>query len=126
MRNKDGMFLVVDDDLDMCWALKRILEKYGFASKAALSGHEALSMIDSNCFRLVFLDAKLPDIEGLELAGRMREVDPAIRIVLVSGYYYNDDVDVQRAMKDGLICGFIAKPFLHEVIVNMIHTALSL
>jgi DNA-binding NtrC family response regulator len=126
MENTGDIFLVVDDDLDMCWALRHILEKYGFESKTALSGHEAMALINSDCFSLVFLDAKLPDIEGLELAGKMREVDPAIRIVLVSGYYYSDDVDVQKALKNGLICGFIAKPFLHDVIVNMIRTSLSL
>jgi DNA-binding NtrC family response regulator len=126
MKNRADAFLIVDDDLDMCWALRHILDKCGFTSKIALSGHEALALITANCFSLVFLDAKLPDIEGLELAGKMREVDSTIRIVLVSGYYYNDDVDVQKAMKNGLICGFIAKPFLHDVIVKMINTSLSL
>jgi len=125
VENTDDIFLVVDDDPDMCWALRHILEKYGFASQLALSGHEALALVTAKCFRLVFLDAKLPDIEGLELAEKMREIDPSVRIVLVSGYYYNDDMDVQKAMKNGLICGFIAKPFLHDVIVKMINIALS-
>ena len=117
------MFLVVDDDLDMCWGLKYILEKHGFSSEIALSGEEALTLITRNCFRLVFLDAKLPDIEGLELATRMQEIDPTIRIVLVSGYYYNDDVDVQKAIQNGLICGFIAKPFPHDEIIRMLNSS---
>jgi DNA-binding NtrC family response regulator len=125
MTTENNVFLVVDDDLDMCWAIKHILEKIGFSSKMAQSGQEALALITPNCFRLVFLDAKLPDIEGLELAKKMREIDPAIRIILVSGYYYNDDPDIQTAMKNGLISNFMAKPFYNEHVVNIVKNLLS-
>ena len=68
MRMKAEKLLIVDDEPDMCWALEHILEKNGFLTKKALSGGEALSLIESERFRLIFLDAKLPDIDGLELA----------------------------------------------------------
>jgi len=120
MKNKDEVFLIVDDEPDMCWVLEEILRKKGFASKMALNGWEALTLIAPNRFRLVFLDAKLPDMDGLELARRIREVDPSIRIVLVSGYFYKDDIAVQKALEEGLICGFVAKPFLHDEILRAI------
>ncbi len=76
--------------------------------------------MESNCFRAAFLDAKLPDIEGLDLARRLRDIDPVIHIVMISGYFYRDDNDVQNALAEGLIKGFIGKPFDHDEILKAI------
>jgi DNA-binding NtrC family response regulator len=126
MRTKAEKFLIVDDEPDMCWALEHILEKNGFLTKRALSGSEALTLIEPEHFRLAFVDAKLPDIDGLELARQIRKIDPDIRIIIVSGYFYKDDVVIQKALEEGLICGFIGKPFFHEEILETVKTASSL
>jgi len=120
MKNQDEVFLIVDDEPDMCWALENILKKNGFCSKKALNGREALELVNQNCFRLVFLDAKLPDMEGLQLAKKIRDIDPSVRIIMVSGYFYRDDTDILNAEKQGLINGFIAKPFLHNQVMKII------
>ena len=112
--------LIIDDEPDMCWALKHLLEKNGFLTTNAANGGEALDLLTSGSFRGAFLDAKLPDIEGLELARQFREKAPQMRIILISGYFYNDDVAVEKALGEGLICGFIAKPFLHEDILKAV------
>ena len=87
MKNQDEVFLIVDDEPDMCWALENILKKNGFCSKKALNGREALELVNQNCFRLVFLDAKLPDMEGLQLAKKIRDIDPSVRIIMVCGLF---------------------------------------
>jgi len=120
MKNQDQVFLIVDDEPDMCWALEYMLKKNGILSKRALSGQEAISLMESNRFRAAFLDAKLPDIEGLDLARRLRDIDPVIHIVMISGYFYRDDNDVQNALAEGLIKGFIGKPFDHDEILKAI------
>jgi DNA-binding NtrC family response regulator len=115
MRDKEA-FLIVDDEPDMCWALEHILKGKGLRSEVALNGHEALALMKQHRFYSVFLDAKLPDIDGIELARLLREVDPEIRIVLISGYFYDDDAVVENALSQGLICWFVGKPFsLHEI-----------
>ena len=126
MRTKAEKLLIVDDEPDMCWALEHILEKNGFLTKKALSGGEALSLIESERFRLIFLDAKLPDIDGLELARQIRKIDPDIRIIIVSGYFYKDDMVIQKALEEGLIYGFIGKPFFHDEILKAVRTPSSL
>lgn len=123
MTNKGKAFLIVDDEPDMCWALEHILKKNGFPSKRALTGQEALTLMQTDRFRLVFLDAKLPDMEGLDLARQIRKGDPAIPIVMISGYFYRDDDDVQNAVAEGLINGFIGKPFDHDEILKAIEIA---
>ncbi len=118
--HRNRTFLIVDDEPDMCWALEHILGKNGLRSKTASTGREALALLKRNRFSLVFLDAKLPDIEGLQLAARIKEIDPYLPIVIVSGYYYRDDFNIQKALAGGLILGFVAKPFLHEEVLNTI------
>jgi DNA-binding NtrC family response regulator len=120
MKNQDNVFLIVDDEPDMCWALENILKKNGFCSKKASNGREALELVKQNSFRLGFLDAKLPDMEGLQLAKKIRDIDPLVNIVIVSGYFYKDDTDILNAQKQGLINGFIAKPFSHNQVLKVI------
>ena len=120
MPGRTDLFLIVDDEPDMCWALEHILKKNGLVSKKAFTGHEALALMEAHHFRLVFLDAKLPDMEGIELAGRIRKRDPAVRIIMISGYFYRDDDAVQKAAAEGLITGFIGKPFDHDEILKAI------
>jgi len=126
MSEKEPVFLIVDDEPDMCWALTQLLKQNGFCSKSTLSGEGALTLMEPDLFRMVFLDAKLPDIEGFELAKRFREIDPNLRIIMVSGYFYRDDEDIQKAIEKGLICGFIGKPFIHEEILKAIKNAFAL
>ena len=123
VKAKEAFFLIVDDEPDACWALEHILEKAGASSERAASGHEALILMKPHRFRSVFLDAKLPDIEGLELARRFREIDPDISIVIVSGYFSRDDAAIREALAKGLICRFISKPFRHDEILAAIRMA---
>jgi len=118
MTGSDASVLIVDDEPDMCWALDHILKESGVVSVTASSGQEALRLVQRQRFRLAFIDAKLPDADGLELARRIREAIPGIHIVLVSGYFYGDDPEVLRASAAGVISGFLSKPFWHaEVLV---------
>lgn len=117
LKTHETFSLIVDDEPDTCWALEHLLQKAGGSAERAASGHEALKLMESGCFNLVFLDAKLPDIEGLELARRFRDIDPDIRIVMVSGYFFKDDAAIKKALDEELIYRFISKPFEHSEIL---------
>ena len=116
--------LIVDDEPEMCWVLEQVLKRSGYNCLKALSGQEAMSLAETIQFRLVFLDAKLPDIEGLELARQMRRRLPGIHIVMISGYFYKDDDTIKRALSSGLIRHFISKPFDHEEILRVVRDCL--
>jgi len=104
--------LIVDDEDDMCWVLQRIVESEGHSSKAATSGHAALRLLENELFHLAFVDAKLPDMEGIDLVASLRSLRPGLPCVLVSGYLYDDDDLVKTSLATQLISGFIEKPFL--------------
>jgi len=112
------LILIVDDEPDLCWALEHLLHNRGLVTRKALSAGEALNLMEQHRFAWAFLDAKLPDMDGLELARRILEIAPGTRIMMVSGYFYRDDVSIQEAISQGLIRGFISKPFLQAEILE--------
>jgi CheY-like chemotaxis protein len=117
--------LVVDDDPDICWALERVLGGLGARCIRALDGRTALQAARHNHLTLALLDAKLPDIDGLELARSLRMADPGILVLVVSGYFYKDDPAIQAALEHRLIHGFIEKPFSHAEVIQTVNEALS-
>jgi DNA-binding NtrC family response regulator len=108
--------LVVDDEPDMCWALDNILNSAGYQITTTTNGKEAMELMEKTSFQVVFIDAKLPDLDGLELAALIRQRSPYTAIVLISGYYYQEDRAINEGLEKNLFVGFISKPFdLEEV-----------
>lgn len=124
MPNEHPFCLIVDDEPDTCWALQHVLEKQGLRSRLALRAEQALEEVRRFPYALVLLDAKLPDLDGLELARRIRDLRPGIPIIVVSGYFYSDDTAIQEALGSGLIQGFVSKPFLHADIARSVDRVL--
>jgi len=112
------MVLVVDDEPDMCWVLEHLLSKQGFDLRVAQTGDAALKLVESTGFTIALLDVKLTDMDGLDLARRIKSMDASIHIVMISGYYYKDDVNIRKAIDEGFVSGFISKPFHHEEVIE--------
>lgn len=109
--------LVVDDEPGMSWVIRRLLAGRGWRVVTAANGTEALEALRSQRFELALVDAKLPDVDGLELAARMGKAAAGLPLILMSAYFYPDDPLVQRALASGVIREFIAKPFRHEALL---------
>ena len=125
MKKDTPSFLIVDDEPEMCWILEQVLKRDGYNCLRAVSGQEAMAIIAEIInVRLVFLDAKLPDIEGLELARRIRNRLPGSHIVMISGYFYRHDDTIKKALSSGLIEHFISKPFDHAEILRIARNCL--
>ncbi len=121
MSDQSDLILIVDDEPDLCWALEHLLHSQGLVTRRALSARKALELMQQHRFSRAFLDAKLPDMDGLELARRILEIAPGTRIIMVSGYFYRNDVSIQDAISQGLIHCFINKPFLQEEILKALN-----
>jgi len=100
--------------------MDHVLRTGGFVCESALDGKEAITLVKRQSFRLAFLDAKLLDIDGLELARLIRELDPGLPIVIVSGYFYPEDAKIRGAIESGLISVFISKPFEHQEVLRVV------
>ena len=60
---------------------------------------------------LGFVDAQLPHMEGTSLAASIRASRPGLSLILISGYFYEDDDGVRECIAEALFWGFISKPF---------------
>jgi Response regulator containing CheY-like receiver, AAA-type ATPase, and DNA-binding domains len=114
--------LVVDDEKIMQDSLFRILIKEGYEVKTASSGEEAVEKFDCESFDIVLLDIKMPGIGGIETLRRIKEMDPAITILIVTGYPSIDSA--VRAIKLGAY-DYITKPFTPDVLRVAINRALE-
>ena len=114
--------LIVDDEPDMCWVIAHILQSQGLNVVTVYSGEEACHKLTYGEFSFVFLDAKLPDMDGLEVARRASTLENRPRIVMVSGYHYYDDPVIRHAISEGIICGFLAKPFGNKDLLATLQT----
>ncbi|NMH66461.1 response regulator [Shewanella salipaludis] len=112
--------LIVDDEPGIAWVMEHLLLTGGYTAVSVPTGMAALAALRQQRFRLAFLDAKLPDIDGLQLAQQLRELEPAMPIILVSGYYYPDDPAILRALESDTISHFIAKPFTNGDILAVL------
>jgi DNA-binding NtrC family response regulator len=108
--------LVVDDDQDMCWVLEAALAGIGYTATTVGSGKDAISSLAEKAFSIAFVDARLPDIDGLRLIGKLRGLQPGMRIIMISGYFLEDDLRILEAVKASEINGFLAKPFRIDAI----------
>ncbi|MGF1464822.1 MAG: ATP-binding protein [Sandaracinaceae bacterium] len=78
--------LMVEDDDDLRTLLAARLRRRGVEVTAATSGREALARFRPGAFDVVLSDLGLPEMDGYELGRRVRELDPGVRLVALSGY----------------------------------------
>src|SRR5919205_950135 len=101
--------LVVDDEPYMCDVCTRTLQRGGYEVAATSDPHAAERMLRGDQhFDLLLTDIKMPSMSGLELAHIARERDPAIAIIIMTGFATMENLQqsVQRGIAD-----FLSKPF---------------
>jgi len=81
--------LIIDDDRDMCLALCDLLKEEGHNTLTAYNGKNGLRTIDENQPDLIFLDYKLPDIDGIKVKEEIKKIDKNT-IELDARVYIND------------------------------------
>jgi two-component system response regulator FixJ len=113
---------VVDDDAGVLGSLRFLLETDGFAVRTFRSGAAVLNAAaptDVDCF---VVDYKMPDINGIDLVGRLRKRDLAAPVILITGYPDKNIAD--RAAAAG-VKHVLRKPLLDESLVKQIRGAIQ-
>ncbi len=78
--------LLVDDEIISLQNIGHYLRQKGYTVTVAASGSEALSLIDHKVFDLVITDLKMPDVDGVQVMKRAKEILPDIEVIIVTGY----------------------------------------
>ena len=111
--------LIVDDNPNMSSLLAEMLEVFDYSSVLARDGSEALDLLKDTKFSMVITDMRMPNMTGLELLEKVKEDNPKLPVVLISGYVVSSlhDRDVQPD-------GFLSKPFLMSDIEKLLNSLL--
>ena len=99
--------LWVDDEIASLLSQVTILENYGYEVKEAMSGHDALAMIEREGFDLVLLDEQMPGIDGMETFRRIRIQYPHLPVVMVTK---SEDIDLVDEAFGYRMDDFLIKP----------------
>jgi DNA-binding NtrC family response regulator len=114
--------LVVDDELSICQNCVKILSKSALEVKYALNGYDALKMVEAEAFDVVITDLKMSSLGGMEVLRRVKEVNPDIAVVVITGYAsVSSAVEV---MKMGAL-DYLPKPFTPDELRGVVFQALS-
>jgi putative nucleotidyltransferase with HDIG domain len=102
---------VIDDNEWIRDTLKQLLAVSGYQVDTAANGGEGLSKVKSKYYDTVLTDIQMPKMDGLELLKQIKEYDPALPVVMITGFPTVDTAI--QAMKQGA-SDFITKPFRYE------------
>jgi|GEM_PF-1249788 excisionase family DNA binding protein len=105
---KSFKVLVVDDDQEIGYMFQRLLGGPQTSVTIARDGYEALEMIKAEPYNLIFLDVRLPGMDGVQTLEEIKKLRPDSIVVMMSGYSVEEEI--KRAMALGAQ-DFIAKPF---------------
>lgn len=100
--------LVVDDEQGVCDSIKKQFSYIGFTVFTATTAKKAESILKKNKPKIVFLDILMPDVDGIELLKKFKEIDPGVIVVMVTAK--GDDETRQKALAAGAD-EFMTKPF---------------
>jgi two-component system response regulator HydG len=78
--------LVIDNDAAHAEAMAESLRSVGFACSVAVSGREALGLLEHATYEIVVTDLKMPDVGGLEVLAKCKELQPDAEVILVTGH----------------------------------------
>lgn len=114
--------MIVDDDPVVRDSLGKWFESEGYSMTLFASAREALESMARGKWDIALLDIKMPGINGLELQSKLKEIDPDLPIIIMTGYA-SVETAVQ-ALKHGAY-DYITKPFDPDELVHLVNNALE-
>ena len=114
--------LLIEDDISFCKLLEKFLIKKAYDVTIAFSAAEARLSIKKESFDLILTDLRLPDSDGIALMAEFKASNPAIPVVLMTGY--SDVNTAVKAIKNGA-SDYISKPFNPDEVLLVITNTLQ-
>lgn len=117
------LFLVVDDEQEVCNFFSYLLKSKGYAVETANTGQETLAKLDAFRFNVALVDLKLPDSDGLTLLKEIKKMQPACEVIIITGY--STVKSAVEAIQLGAF-DYVEKPFVDiEEMEKLIDKALN-
>jgi len=114
--------LIVDDERLVRQSLEKELTRQGYLTVSTDKGKAAISQAEEESFDLVLLDLRLPDISGIEVLKRLREIDKNLMVLIMTAY---GSIDTAIAAIRSGAYDYLTKPFDLETILLAVRQALE-
>ena len=123
-QSEQKYILVIDDEEMLRDVLKEVLEMVGFSALFASSGKEGIQLFEENRehVQLILLDILMPEMSGLETHKAIKEIDPDMKFIFMSGFPDKDALSLQELAGDYV---FVKKPFSVKEIISEIKQVLE-
>lgn len=114
---KNIKILVIDDEKDFCQLFHKALTKEGYEVITALNGIEGIDKVKAEHPDIIFLDIRMPKMNGIETLGHIRRIDKDVVVIILTGY-----PDMDTALKGYYlnIYDYMTKPFSLEKVNGVI------
>jgi len=112
--------LIVDDEGELVNALEERLNLRGFQAKGVTTGAEALSYLAETPCDVVLVDVKMPGLGGLQLVKKIKEGQPKLGVILLTGH--GSAKDAEEGIRLGAF-DYLMKPVKIDDLVRVLHSA---
>jgi DNA-binding NtrC family response regulator len=112
--------LLVDDEKELCRSLSRVLRRRGFEVSTAWSGDEALEILKRHRIEVAVVDVKMPGMDGHALFAELRQRDPLIEVILLTGHATAESA--AEGKRQGVF-DYLLKPEDPEQLASLIRAA---
>ena len=109
--------LIVDDNISLAKTLSFILKRKDYAVTTAKDGLEAIVMVKEKQFDIIFMDIKMPVMNGVETYKEIKKIDSQVVVIMMTAYSVGDLI--QEALKEGAY-GILYKPLDIEKTLSII------
>ncbi len=124
VRGGSETILLADDEAVVGRLGQTILERHGYRVLSAQDGAEAVAIYQrlGSTIDLVILDLAMPRLSGSEALGELRKINPAVPVLISSGYSREEDL---RSVSEAGVLGFVAKPYRPADLARRVRAALD-
>ena len=118
--------LVIDDDAAVRGSFQLVLSEMGCAVRLAENGLQGIELVQADRPDLIFLDLKMPGIDGVETMRRLLAIDGTLNIYIVTAFSQEYLTDLKRAQAEGMAFQLANKPLSSNQIRHIARSARSL
>ncbi|HSG08509.1 MAG TPA: sigma-54 dependent transcriptional regulator [Longimicrobiales bacterium] len=114
--------LVVDDEFVVRDSLESWFRKDGYQVRAVGSGEEGLAAVGEHVYEVALVDLKMPGMDGMELLGHLRRIDPDMAVIIITAFASVDTA--VRSLKEGAF-DYVTKPVDPDELSHLVRRALE-
>ena len=112
--------IIIDDEPIVGKRLKQVFSKMGFNVEIFTNPLSALEFMEKNPFDIVVTDFKMEELDGMEILGKVKQLNPKARVIIITGYAKPETA--KEAFKSGVF-DFMVKPFRLDELKEAVNRA---